>query len=91
MGYSPLGYAPNFFEQKGFPVVVSKERLILESIGSKYGKTAYQVALIWVIRQDGLVTIPKATKQEHIINNLHALDFYLQQEDLDQIEMHFPI
>jgi len=91
MGYSPFGYAPHVFGMKGFPEVGSQERQVLESIGIKYGKTAYQVALNWVLRQEGLVTIPKAARKEHIFDNLNAIGWDLQKEDLDQIELNFPI
>ncbi|NQX68669.1 aldo/keto reductase [Paenibacillus alba] len=91
MGYSPFGYAPHVFGMKGFPEVESQERHVLESIGAKYGKTAYQVALNWVLRQEGLVTIPKAANKEHIVDNLNALGWDLQKDDLDQIEINFPI
>lgn len=91
MGYSPFGYAPHVFGMKGFPDVGSQERIVLESIGAKYGKTAYQVVLNWVLRQEGLVTIPKAANKEHIVDNLNALGWDLQKDDLDQIEMNFPI
>lgn len=90
MGYSPFGYAPHVFGAKGFPEVGSQERHILESIGAKYGKTAYQVALNWVLRQEDLVTIPKAAKKEHIVDNLHTLGWELDKGDLEQIECFFP-
>ncbi len=91
MGYSPFGYAPHVFGAKGFPEVGSQERHVLESIGAKHGKTAYQVALNWVLRQEDLVTIPKAAKKEHIADNLNALGWELDQGDLEQIENHFPV
>ncbi|WDQ32402.1 aldo/keto reductase [Paenibacillus marchantiae] len=93
MGYSPFGFAPHIhkFGMKGFPEVGSIERNILNTIGDKYGKTAYQVALNWVLRQQGLVTIPKAANKEHIVDNLNALGWELEKEDIDQIENHFPL
>ncbi|WP_164716313.1 aldo/keto reductase [Paenibacillus whitsoniae] len=90
MGYSPFGYAPGVFGMKGFPRVGSQERNVLESIGVKYNKTAHQVALNWVLRQEGLVSIPKASNKEHIIDNLNALNWELEKEDLEQIEFNFP-
>ncbi|MDQ8733552.1 aldo/keto reductase [Paenibacillus sp. LHD-38] len=75
----------------GFPEVGTNERNVLDSIGAKYGKTAYQVALNWLLRQEGIVTIPKAVNKEHIVDNLNALGWDLQQEDLDLIESNFAI
>lgn len=91
MGYSPLGFAPQTFGWKGFPEEGSLERNILNTIGAKYGKTAYQVAINWALRQEGLVTIPKAANKEHITDNLNALGWELEEEDIKQIESHFPL
>ncbi|WP_169086725.1 aldo/keto reductase [Paenibacillus sp. PL91] len=74
----------------GFPETGSQERKVLESIGAKYGKTPYQVAINRVLRQEGLVTIPKASNKEHIVDNLNALGWELDENDLDEIEINFP-
>lgn len=91
MGYSPFGFAPYIFGMKGFPQVNSLERNILDAIGDKYGKTAYQVAINWILRQEGIVSIPKAASKKHIDDNLNALDWELEKEDLEQIENYFPL
>ncbi|TFE19436.1 aldo/keto reductase [Cohnella luojiensis] len=90
MAYSPFGYAPGVFGQRGFPEEGTAEREILENIGKKYGKTAYQVALNWVIREEGLVAIPKAANRDHIRNNLDAIGWELELNDLEQINRAFP-
>jgi diketogulonate reductase-like aldo/keto reductase len=90
MGYSPFGYAPQFFGNQGFPASGTKEREVLDTLAAKYEKTAYQVALNWILRQEGLVTIPKAKNKDHIKNNLDALGWELAAEDAAQIEQLFP-
>ncbi|MBV7506188.1 aldo/keto reductase [Bacillus sp. sid0103] len=90
MAYSPFGYAPEFFGSPGFPREGTIERNILDGIGAKYGKTAHQVALNWILRQDGVVTIPKAKNIEHIKRNLDAHGWALHAEDLAQINRYFP-
>ncbi|WP_374705802.1 aldo/keto reductase [Paenibacillus sp. J45TS6] len=62
----------------------------MDTIGSKYDKTAYQVAMNWILRQESIVTIPKAVNKKHIDDNLKTLDWELDKEDLDQIENYFP-
>lgn len=57
---------------------------ILIQIGSKYGKTAAQVALRWNI-QRGVVVIPKSVHEERIKQNFDVFDFSLTAEDMDQI------
>jgi diketogulonate reductase-like aldo/keto reductase len=49
------------------------------------------VALNWVLRQEKLVIIPKAVNKEHISDNLHALILNLEKDNLEQIELTFPI
>ncbi|WEG13709.1 aldo/keto reductase [Pullulanibacillus sp. KACC 23026] len=90
MGYSPFGYAPELFGGLGFPHEGTEQRAALEKIGQKYEKTAYQVALNWLLRQEGFVTIPKAKSIEHIKSNLGALGWELSEEDLSLIDRFFP-
>jgi diketogulonate reductase-like aldo/keto reductase len=90
MGYSPFGYAPQFFGGVGFPEQGTKGRLVLDEIGGKYGATAYQAALNWILRHEGLITIPKAKNTAHIKSNLEALELTLSDEDLQVIDTYFP-
>lgn len=57
----------------------------LAEIGRKYGKSAAQVALRWLVRQKGVVAIPKGTSEEHIRDNMEIFDFELDHEDLSII------
>lgn len=60
----------------------------LMAIGKKYGKTASQIALRWLIEQDGVAVIPKASNRTHMVENLAVFDFALSQEDhaaIDQL------
>lgn len=91
MGYSPFGYAPQVFGMLGFPKVGTEGRHLLEELGVKYGKTAHQIALNWVLRQDGIVSIPKAVNTKHIEDNIQAIGWELDPEDLDQIDRVFPM
>ncbi len=91
MAYSPFGYAPHvLFGQAGFPQVGTAERNVLDDIGAKYDKTAHQVAINWILRHEGVVTIPKALHHEHIKSNLEAIGWDLQEDDLAQIDATFP-
>ncbi len=58
----------------------------LTAIGDKYGKTASQIALRWLIEQDGVAAIPKASNRAHMIENLGVLDFALASEDRAMID-----
>jgi methylglyoxal/glyoxal reductase len=57
---------------------------ILKEVASKYNKTVAQVILRWDL-QNGVVTIPKSTKEHRIIENSNIFDFKLTTEDMDRI------
>lgn len=62
----------------------------VKAIADKYGATASQVAINWLIRQDGVIALPMSTKSEHLEENLGALELELSDEDvrkLDEIEL----
>lgn len=62
----------------------------LQEIAERVGATPAQVALNWLIRQDGVIALPMSTRKEHLIENLGALDIVLSDEDvraLDDIQL----
>src|SRR6202040_2990920 len=61
----------------------SDETLI--SIGRKHGASAAQVALKWLLDQDGVAAIPKASRAESQQANLDALNVGLDDEDIKAI------
>jgi 2,5-diketo-D-gluconate reductase B len=58
----------------------------LNKIGKKHGKTGTQVALRWLLEQDGVAAIPKSRSDEHIRANFNVFDFELSQEDMAAID-----
>ena len=79
----------NYLAAKSIPLVAycplaqgraaSDETLI--KIGRKHGATAAQVALKWLLDQDDVVAIPKASRPESQKANLEALHVGLDDED----------
>jgi 2,5-diketo-D-gluconate reductase B len=57
----------------------------LTAIGRKHGASAAQVALKWLLDQDGVAAIPKASRSESQKANLGALNVGLDDEDLKAI------
>ena len=51
------------------------------AIGRKHGASAAQVALKWLLDQDGVAAIPKASRAESQKANLDALHIGLDDED----------
>lgn len=58
---------------------------VLNEIGGKYGKTAAQTALRFLI-QSGVVVIPKSTRRERMFENFSVFDFALTDEDMAAIQ-----
>ena len=56
----------------------------LVQVGEKYGKTAAQIALRWLL-QSGVIIIPKTTHKERMEENLNLFDFELTPEDMQTI------
>ena len=46
---------------------------VVRAVAADHGATAAQVALAWVLRQDGVCTIPKASSPAHVHDNRGAL------------------
>ncbi len=57
----------------------------LREIGEAHGKTATQVTLRWLVQQEKVSPIPKATGEEHLRENLDVFDFELSGEEMDRI------
>ena len=57
---------------------------VLVEIGEKYGKTAAQTALRFLIQSD-VVVIPKSTHKERMEQNLDVFDFSLSEADMEAI------
>lgn len=58
---------------------------VLKAIGAKYGKSTAQVIIRWDL-QHGIVTIPKSSNPERIVENANVFDFELTAEEMKQID-----
>ena len=62
----------------------------LQEVADRRDATPAQVALAWLLRQDGLIVIPKASSPSHVRDNRAALDLQLTEEDLAVLGRAFP-
>ena len=62
----------------------------LREIATRHQATPAQIALAWVIRQDGVVAIPRTSSPAHVRENAGALDIQLSTRDLAEIDRAFP-
>jgi diketogulonate reductase-like aldo/keto reductase len=60
------------------------------AVASRHDATPAQVALAWVLRHDGVITVPKAGTSEHVRDNHAALELELAKDDFDELDRAFP-
>jgi diketogulonate reductase-like aldo/keto reductase len=78
MAYSPLGQGPLL------------RKPALKTVAGKHGVDPSAIALAWVLRQPGVIAIPKAVKPDHMRANLKALEVKLDADDLKALDAAFP-
>ena len=85
-------------QERGIPVMayspVEQGDLLrnkaVKRIASKVGATAAQLCLAWVLRQPGVIAIPKAGTREHVRENHVSLGIQLSDSDLSALDEAFP-
>ena len=78
MAYSPI-------EQGRIPA-----KGALQSIADRHGRHAVPGGLAWVLAQEGVIAIPKASDPDHVKANRAAADLTLTPEDLAALDKAFP-
>ncbi len=86
-------------QRSGVPIMayspIEQGRLLrdpaLVAVAARHdGVTPAQVALAWVLRQDGVCAIPRSGRPEHVRENRAALDIHLTSQDLADLDRAFP-
>lgn len=62
----------------------------LREVAGRHKATPAQVALAWLMRQGGVIVIPKATALAHVEEDIAALDLRLTADDLATLDRAFP-
>ncbi|HEV8290819.1 MAG TPA: aldo/keto reductase, partial [Tepidisphaeraceae bacterium] len=78
MAYSPI--------EQGLLVENSQ----LRKLAKRHNATPAQIALAWVLREEGIIAIPKAGTPEHVRENRETLNIQLTRKDLDDLDEAFP-
>jgi diketogulonate reductase-like aldo/keto reductase len=81
MAYSPLG---------GAGASLLRDPTLVR-IGAAHGCSAAAVALSWTIRNGNVIAIPEASSVEHVKENAVGLSLTLTPEELQSLEMTFPL
>jgi diketogulonate reductase-like aldo/keto reductase len=78
MAYSPIEQAR-----------LLKNRALLE-FSKRHGMTPAQAALAWLLANDDVIVIPKASNPAHLQENLEAIEKNLTREQLAELDRAFP-
>ena len=62
----------------------------LSAIAKGHHATPAQIALAWLLRQDGVIAIPKSGRVSHVEDNYRALDVILSDDELAALDRAFP-
>jgi len=79
MAYSPVGHGRGLLDNR-----------TLKKIARRHDATPAQIALAWVLRQPGVIAIPKASDKSHVRDNAQSTDIKLTKEDLAGLDQEFP-
>ncbi len=78
LAYFPMGHGK----------LVSNPKL--REIGARHGKTAAQVALNWLLSQENVFPIPRASHAAHVEENFGSMDWRLTDEEKKELDRVFP-
>jgi diketogulonate reductase-like aldo/keto reductase len=78
MAYCPIG--------QGGEMLANAQ---LKQVAARHDVTPAQVALAWILRQDGMIAIPKAVRPEHVRLNAQAALLQLEAGDLEALDQAF--
>ena len=63
---------------------------VLDEMCEKYGRSPAQIAINWLVSQPNVVTLSKMRNVEHIGENLGAIGWQMDEEDIDRLRRDFP-
>lgn len=78
MAYCPLDQGQLLYEP------------VLQEIGSRHNATPAQIALAWLLNQQGVIAIPKSSTIARVKENLDAVNIVLTGDDLELLNQVFP-
>ena len=79
MAYSPVGHGRGLLQNK-----------TLKKIAQRHDASPAQIAIAWLLRQPGVIAIPKASNEKHVRDNAGSNDIKLTKQDLADLDREFP-
>lgn len=77
LAYSPFAHGTIF--KKRYRRIIQS----IDELGKKYSKTAGQMLLRWLIQKDIVIPLTKASNPKHMLENIAAADFNINQKDME--------
>ena len=74
--YSPLGH-------KGYTELKGEIKQKMDKVTTNHNATVQQIAIAWLINHEGVITIPKTSKVNHLESNIKAADITLSKEEIE--------
>lgn len=63
---------------------------VLQRIAGKYHITVLQLLLLFVLRRDEIIAIPRSSREEHVLENWNVRNVQIDGEDWELIDREFP-
>lgn len=63
---------------------------LVQEIAQNYGLTVEQILLCFVLRQENVMAIPKASQLDHVKDNAQVYDISINEEDWRRMNLAFP-
>jgi len=79
MAYSPVGHGRGLLKNA-----------TLKKMAKRHDATSAQIALAWVLREPGVIAIPKASNEIHVRENAESAKIRLTKQDLVELDREFP-
>ncbi len=70
-------------------ILFREKNKLLKELVAKYNKTLAQIAINWLISKKNIITIPKSTNVDHLKENMGALGWKLDKEDMTRLDEEF--
>lgn len=91
--FRPRHEIPEFCREHGIALTAycplgrgkALEETTLQELGRKYGKSAAQISLAWLLNK-GAIVIPKASSEDHLRANADLDGWELSEEDVEAID-----
>jgi diketogulonate reductase-like aldo/keto reductase len=71
-------------------VTMAQSVPLLEQMGWRYEKSLAQIAINWLVSQPQVVTISTMRTARHLQDNLNAIDWKMEEQDIERLRQELP-